>query len=218
MEGEQPHDCHILLEGLVFRYKALGDGSRQILSLHVAGDIYDTQHFIVPEADYSICTLTSCRVALVSHHEIETLVERFPRIARALWKETLIEAAIFREWITNLGRRTAYGRIAHLICEMYARLNAVGLARDFTIEWPLTQEQIGDSQGLSTVHVNRSMQELRRAGLIETPRKKLVIKNWDGLQFAADFNPAYLRLPRNAVDADESVISRPIVCAQAPSP
>lgn len=107
-----------MVRRFVFRYKALGDGSRQILSFLVAGDIYDIQHFILPEADYSICTLTSCRGASVPHHEITKLVERFPRIARALWKETLIEAAIFREWTTNLGRRTAYGRIAHLICEM----------------------------------------------------------------------------------------------------
>ena len=167
-KGEQPEDCHILLDGFVYRYTMFEDGRRQILSFHVPGDIYDTLHFLLPEADHNIATLTPCTVALVSHQAIIGLTEQFPRIARALWKETLIEAAMFREWIASLGRRSAYGRIAHLICEMYVRLNAVGLARDFTIQWPITQSVMGNLQGLSTVHVNRTVQELRAAGLIQT--------------------------------------------------
>jgi CRP-like cAMP-binding protein len=215
-QGEQPEDCHILLDGFVYRYTVFEDGRRQILSFHVPGDIYDTLHFLLPEADHNIATLTPGTVALVSHQAIIELTEQFPRIARALWKETLIEAAMFREWIASLGRRSAYGRIAHLICEMYVRVNAVGLARNFTIEWPITQSVMGDSQGLSTVHVNRTVQELRAAGLIQTQQKKLVITDWKGLQSAAEFDPAYLRLRLDSITAGEHKTngSRPSVNAR----
>jgi CRP-like cAMP-binding protein len=193
-EGDQPEECHVLLDGFVCRYKLLSDGNRQILSFHVPGDLYDTQNLLLPYTDHNIGSLTNCTVALMPHKAVIEMAEDFPRIGRALWKETLIDAAIFREWITNIGRRSAYARIAHLICETYVRLAAVGLAPDFTTAWPITQADIGDSQGLSTVHVNRTIQELRGAGLIKLEKKRLVIQDWEGLKSAAGFDPAYLRV------------------------
>src|SRR5215203_351233 len=113
------------------------------------------------------------------------------RIANALWRETLIDAAIFREWMLSIGRRDAYIRIAHLFCEMLVRLRAVGLAEDHTCKLPLTQGQIGDALGLSDVHVNRVIQSLRGDGLIKFNRGVLTALDWEKLQEAGEFDPTY---------------------------
>jgi CRP-like cAMP-binding protein len=122
------------------------------------------------------------------------LVAEFPRLAGAFWRETLIDAAIFREWMVGMGRRKAPSRIAHFLCEMYVRLDSIGMAKNWTVALPITQEEVGDSLGLSAVHTNRALQELRGQDLIVFERGKLTILDWRGLVQVGEFDPTYLHL------------------------
>jgi CRP-like cAMP-binding protein len=193
-DGDRPAQCSLLLEGFVYRYKLLPDGKRQILSFQFPGDIFDTQSFLLETMDHSVGTLTACRIGLISHQAVREITERFPRITRALWKETLTDSAIIRQWLVSAGRRSAYQSIAHLICEVYVRQRAVELARDFVMRWPITQSEIGDALGLTHVHINRTLQELRGERLIRLARGSLEILDWDRLREAGQFDPAYLQL------------------------
>ena len=194
LEGDRPSDCNLLLSGIVCRYKLVLDGRRQIMSFHCAGDIFDAQSFILEKMDHSIGTLTPSTVALIPHATMLEITEAFPRIARAIWKDTLIDAAIFREWMTSIGRRSAYARIAHLLCEQYVKMKTVGLTTDHQFPWPITQGEIGDALGLSNVHVNRTLKELRKADLVAFKAGWLIIKDWEGLKAACEYDPGYLHL------------------------
>jgi CRP-like cAMP-binding protein len=191
-EDECPSACRLLLDGMVCRYVRLPDGKRQILSFHVPGDIFDAQSFMMGKMDHSVATLMPCKVAVMPHGKLKGITENYPRIARAIWKDTLVDSAVFRQWIVNVGRRTAYERVAHLICEIYTRFDVVGLAESGSIAWPLTQAQIGDATSLSTMHVNRTLQQLRLEYLIDVKRSYLKVLNWQGLKMAGDFDPKYL--------------------------
>jgi CRP-like cAMP-binding protein len=194
-EGEQPSDCNLLLQGMVFRYKVLEDGKRQIFSFHVPGDIFDAQSFLLETMDHCAATLTPCKIAVIPHETVRQITEKYPRVGHAIWKDTLVDAAIFREWIASIGRRSAYQRIAHIMCEMMVKLHTVGLADDHRrIEWPITQAELGDALGLSNVHVNRTLQELRKHGLITLKDSTLVVHDWEALQRTAMFAPLYLHL------------------------
>ena len=142
--------------------------------------------------DTSIATMTPCKLGFVPHEALRDLCARFPRIAGALWRETLIDASIFREWVTNVGQRPAFSRIAHVMCELVVRFQAVGLAEGYSIPFPITQTEVGDATGLSNVHVNRSIQALRGQGLISLEDSTLTVPDWRRLTQAADFNPMYL--------------------------
>lgn len=194
LEGDHPTQCSLLMEGFVYRYKLLPDGKRQILAFHVPGEIFDTQGFLLDTMDHSVATLTPSKIGYISHAALRELTESFPRIARALWKETLMDAAIFRQWLTSAGRRTAYQRLAHLACELYVRQRAVNLGARFSVPWPFTQSELGDALGLTPIHVNRTMQQLRRAGLIRVQGGTLGILDWNGLRDAGEFDPSYLQL------------------------
>jgi CRP-like cAMP-binding protein len=200
-EDDKPAECNALLEGMVIRYKILEDGKRQIFSFHTPGDIYDAQSFLLDTMDHSVATLTPCRAAVISHDTMRRLTEDYPRIGRAIWKETLIDAAIFREWMASIGRRSAYKRIAHVMCELVVKYEAAGLSEARTqIPWPITQAELGDALGLSNVHVNRSLQELRADTLIELDQSALRILDWEALKRAGEFDPKYLHLkPQRAV-------------------
>lgn len=193
-DGDRPSECCLILDGFACRYKLTRSGRRQIFSFHIAGDIPDLQSLHLGTMDHSLGTLTPSRVALIPHETMRDLAARFPRLAAAWWRDTLIEAATFREWMMGLGRREAYGRMAHLLCELFVRLQAVGLADGHSYALPVTQAELGDALGLSTVHVNRTFQELRRDGLIVTRGAKVAVLDWEGLKAAGEFDPAYLRL------------------------
>jgi CRP-like cAMP-binding protein len=197
-EGDSPSECCLLIEGFTCRYKLTEEGKRQIFSFHTPGDIPDLQTLQLKAMDHSVKTLTPCKVAFIPHEGITELGRRCPRVADVLWRDTLVDAAIFREWLLGIGRRSAYTRIAHLLCEIFLRLRAVDLADDDECDFPITQTEIADALGLSTVHVNRSVQELRAAGLIDLRRGTLTILDWDGLKRAGEFDPAYLHLDRKA--------------------
>jgi CRP-like cAMP-binding protein len=174
-EGDRPSQCCLLLSGFTATYKVSGGGKRQIMNFGIAGDIPDLHSLHLKVLDTSVRTLTTCRVGFIFHEDLRELCERYPRIAAAFWRETLIEGAIFREWMLNIGRREAYSRIAHFFCEMLVRLSAVGLAEDHACDLPITQSELGEALGLTAVHVNRVLQQMRADGLIETKGVRLII-------------------------------------------
>jgi CRP-like cAMP-binding protein len=192
--GDRPSRSCLILSGLTCTYKLTGDGKRQIQAFNIPGDIPDLQSLHLQVLDNSLGTITPCSVGFISHEALNTLCERHYRIARALWRETLIDGAIFREWMTSIGQREAYPRIAHLMCEMLVRLRAVGLTDGYSCKWLITQAEVGDALGITTVHVNRVLQEMRADGLIELKGERLTIPDWDKLKQAGDFEPTYLHL------------------------
>jgi CRP-like cAMP-binding protein len=193
-EGDASTICGVLVAGFAFRQKLTGDGSRQIVSLHVPGDPLDFQNFYLDESDHNVQALTRAEVAVVDCFEMRELIRSHPAIARAILVNTLIDGSIFREWILNVGRRAASTRIAHLLCELGVRLEAQGLADHRSYELPLTQEQLADVVGLTPVHVNRTLKALEASGLIDRNRRKLTFPDWPALRDAGDFNTRYLHL------------------------
>ncbi|MCJ2021760.1 Crp/Fnr family transcriptional regulator [Methylobacterium sp. E-065] len=197
-EGDKPTHCCLILEGWACRYKLLSQGKRQIFSFHIPGDIPDLQSLLLPTTDHSLATVTKATVAFILHESLRALAADFPSIGALLWRDTLIDAAIFREWMIGIGRRSAFERIGHLFCEMYLKLQAVGLAADFRCPMPITQTDLADALGLTSVHVNRVLKEMRGRTLITLRSGTLVIERWNELLQAAEFNPTYLRLEKQA--------------------
>ena len=193
-DGDVPSVCCLLLDGFMHRYKVLPDGKRQILALHTPGDIPDLQSLFLRHLDHNLAALSPCKVGFIAHEDLRAVMRSSPGLAEALWRDTLIDAAIFRAWITGLGRRSAHGHLAHVLCEVFTRLRAVGLTQDHACSLPFTQAELGDALGLSTVHVNRTLQALRGEGLITLERGRLTILDWKGLAETAQFDPAYLHL------------------------
>jgi CRP-like cAMP-binding protein len=196
VEGSRPTECCLLLEGFAARYKVLSNGRRQITAIHVAGDFVDLHSFLLKTLDHGILALTPCRVATVPHTTIAKITEEYPHLTRLLWLSTLIDGAIHREWLTAMGRRTAVAHMAHLICELFVRLEAVGQVQNQTIQLPITQAELGDTLGLSTVHVNRVLQELRKEGLIRWQGNALTVLDWERLERVAEFTPTYLSVQK----------------------
>ncbi|MDQ0316640.1 Crp/Fnr family transcriptional regulator [Amorphus orientalis] len=191
-EGESAGSCGLLLSGLACRYSMTSDGKRQITSFIVPGDIYDIQSFLLETMDHSIASISPCEIAIIPHDTLLAITKSSQRISLAIWKESLAEAAIFRQWIVNLGRRSAYHRIAHIMCEMFARHRMVGLTDGSRVAWPITQAELGDATGLSVVHVNRSLQALRAEGLITLSNGTLEIQDWARLSQVGQFDGRYL--------------------------
>jgi CRP-like cAMP-binding protein len=199
-EGTRPSQCCLLVEGFLCRYKMTPDGKRQIISFHVSGDIPDLQSLHIDVMDHSLATMVASKVALIPHEAVRELTHGQPRIADAFWRDTLIDASTFREWIVNVGSREAYTRIAHLLCEIFMKFRAVGIVSGNSFTLPLTQAEIGDATGLSTVHVNRSLMQLRGDSLITLERNLCTIPDFRRLEEAAMFDPLYLHL-KNAAPA-----------------
>jgi len=196
-DQDRPSQCCLLLEGFAFRYKIMEGGKRQIFSFHIPGDIPDLQSIHLSVMDHSLATLVSSKVGFITHDTIRGLIRSHPRMGEVFWRDTLIDAAVFREWMIGLGRRSAYTRIAHLLCEMFVRLRVIGLTEGNTCELPVTQSELGDALGLSTVHVNRTLQELRANRLVNSPRTSVIaIDDWEGLQKAGEFDSTYLHLQK----------------------
>src|SRR3954451_3403825 len=193
-EGDKPRHVHLILDGWACRYKQLPDGRRQIVSLFVPGDFCDVNVFILKYMDHSIGALTRLKVAMIGPDEMSELSADRPRIGRALWWNELVAAAVQREWTLNLGLRSAYERLSHLLIELYMRLQLIGRAQNGRCDFPLTQADLADATGLTSVHVNRTLQELRRDGLIELERKQLHILDLPRLIEVSMFNPNYLHL------------------------
>ncbi|GJE47327.1 hypothetical protein GOFOIKOB_0348 [Methylobacterium tardum] len=195
-EGDRSTQCWLVLMGWVQRYKLLSGGRRQISAFHVAGDMADLPSLHLPVMDHSLGAVTYVMAASIPHEALRELLERHPDLNAPFWRDTLVDAAIFREWVANVGRRPAYQRLAHLFCELYLKQAAVGLAQDHRCPMPVTQVDLADATGLTSVHINRTLRDLRRDKLIDLRSKTLVIHDWTRLVEAAEFDPTYLQLDR----------------------
>jgi CRP-like cAMP-binding protein len=198
-EGDKPtHSC-LLLSGFVIRHKLVEGGGRQIVNVHVAGDMCDLQNALLATADHNVQTLTLSELAFIPKEALVDLSFARPTVGKALWLETLVEASIAREWIANVGRRDARSRVAHLLCEFAYRLDAVGIGEECNFELPMTQEQLADTTGLTPVHVNRTLKALDREGLTTRTRRSVKINDFKRMAQVADFRSTYLHLPEAAV-------------------
>jgi CRP-like cAMP-binding protein len=191
-EGEQTVACCLMASGMVSRYKSLSSGGRQIVSFHVVGDMVDLQSCLMRIADHGIRAHTPVTVLRFGFAEILRIAERYPELGRAFWFDTLVDAAIFREWTLNVGRRTGRERVAHLLLEFAYRLERVGLSDGTEFFLPVTQADLADAVGMSPVHVNRSLQWLRANRLIRTQGKVVTITDKPRLTQIADFQATYL--------------------------
>jgi CRP-like cAMP-binding protein len=193
-EGDRPKNVAVVLSGFVYRYKMVDPGKRQIIAFHIAGDMPDLQGLHLDVMDHAVAPSVTSRIALIPHATILALLEEHPKLAHVFWREALIDGAIFREWTVNVGRRQALSRMAHLLCEMFTKSRAVGLTVAAECPLPLSQGQLADATGLSSVHVNRMLQSLRKDRLIRLEDRVLTILDWEGLKEVGDFNAAYLHL------------------------
>ena len=193
-EGDRPTHSFAMLDGVACTYKSTRAGHRQVMAYFVPGDVPDFQSLHLRVLDISIAAVGPCHVGFVPHEAVRILLREHPRLADTLWRATLIEAAIVRQWMLNVGRRDAYARMAHLFCELVTRLDAVRLAPDHTCILPMTQSEIADALGITPVHVNRVLHDMRAKGLLSLHDRRLVVHDWDALQSAADFDPTYLHL------------------------
>ena len=200
-EADTAHNCCVLLSGFAYRHKIVGSGARQIVSIHIPGDMVDLHNSFLGVADHNVQMLTPGEVALIPARAVQDIAYNYPAIGRAMLLDTLVDGSIFREWIANVGRRDARSRVAHLLCEFAVRLQAVGESEARNYHLPMTQEQLADATGLTAVHVNRTIQSLRHDGLISTDKRSVTIENWAGLARTGDFNMVYLH--------PESVAGRP---------
>lgn len=196
-EGDRPEHVFLLMEGWAYRYKILPSGGRQILAFLMPGDFCDIHIFVLKHMDHSIALLNDARVVAVPAQDMLDLMTDHPDIERALWWATLVDEAVLREWLTSMGQRDAFPRIAHLLAELWLRMRAIGLAENDKFSLPLTQTDLGDALGLTPVHVNRTLQRLRAEGLITLERKQLTLHDPQRLMELSGFEPNYLHLGFN---------------------
>jgi CRP-like cAMP-binding protein len=190
-EGDSPRNSTVVVTGVLSRQR-MTSARNQISSFYIPGDMPDLHTLHMPVMDHELCSIGSSTVASVSHTCLREMMRGSPGITQAFWRETLIHAAIYREWIENLGARQALGRIAHLICELAIRLNLVGLCDNGSFHLPFTQQDVADACGLSVVHVNRTLQELRREGLVKWQNHTLQILDQAKLEIVGEFSHQYL--------------------------
>jgi len=193
-EGDKPQNSCLMVSGFAIRHKAAGNGGRQIFSIHMKGDLADLQNSLLGIADHNLQGLTHVEAALIPVEAIQEIAFNRPAVGRAMWYETLIDASIFREWTLNVGRRDARTRTAHLLCEFALRLEMAGLGERCRYELPMTQEQLADALGLTSVHTNRTLKNLTEDGLITRTNRSVQIDDWSALMEVGDFDPAYLHL------------------------
>lgn len=196
-DGDRPQNSSLLIHGFAMRQKVVGDGGRQIFSIHMDGDLVDLQNSLLGRADHNVQMMTKGEIALIPVDAIRRIAFERPAIGMAMWYETLVEGSIFREWIANIGRRGAQARVAHLLCELALRLKVAGLGTQAAFALPLTQEQIADSVSLTPVHVNRVLRAMDEEALIERVGRQIAVRNWSHLAQSGDFNPAYLHLDQS---------------------
>lgn len=193
-QHSQPAESCLVLAGFTAREVVLADGKRQITALHIPGDFVDLHALLLKVMDHSVVALTDCEAAYVPHRELLRVIDRAPHLGRLFWLSTVIDAAIQRAWITSSGRRSATAHLGHLICELYQRLSAAGLARDGVFSFPVAQTELADALGFSLVHVNRTLQELRATGFITWKGSTITIVDFDGLATLSQFDATYLNL------------------------
>jgi CRP-like cAMP-binding protein len=193
-EGVPVSQCTLVTRGLVQRFKDARDGKRQILAIHVPGDFVDLHSYPLKRLEHSVSALTQVTAIAMPHGNVRALTERSATLTELMWRSTMIDAAINREWLLNVGTRDAAQRIGHLFCEMYVRLERVGLASNHVFTLPLTQTDLGDATSLTAVHVNRMLRQLREEGLADFKAGVVTILDWERLRRFAEFDARYLYL------------------------
>lgn len=202
LEGDPPRHVLVIQEGWAVRTKMLEDGRRQIVGLILPGDVCDPHNYVLRRMDHGIHALTRMRVAEVTREKLEAVLDQSTRLCRAFWWQELVCAAIQREWTLNLGQRSAFERIAHFLCETFTRLEAIGMTQGDSCDFPIVQNDLADITGLTSVHVNRTLQDLRRAGLIRLSGRRLTIPDLPRLTDVAFFSPEYLHLGQEGSQLD----------------
>lgn len=197
-EDETPRHCCVLSSGFAIRHKASGNGGRQIFSIHMAGDAVDLHNSLLERADHNLQMLSPGEAVFVPVEAIREMTLERPTIGQALWRETLIDAAIFREWTLNIGRRDARSRMAHMLCEFALRLEVAGLGAQTDYELPMTQEELADALAITPIHVSRTLRTLAEEGYVSRNARAVKILDWHGLVKVGDFDPRYLHLPQAA--------------------
>jgi len=195
-EGSRPTYSTLILDGLAARYKVLEDGGRQFTSLQVAGDFVDLHAFLLKTMDHGIIALSPCHVLAADHAKLRIITEKAPHLTRLLWLDTLGDGAIHREWIVAMGRRSKTSHLAHLLCELFVRLQVVKRTNGMTFRLPLSQAELADVLGLSVVHMNRVIGALRNLGAIAWTQHMVTILDWQQLVAIAEFDPTYLSMDR----------------------
>ncbi|HEY0629713.1 MAG TPA: Crp/Fnr family transcriptional regulator [Sphingomicrobium sp.] len=201
-EGERPKVVNLILDGWAVRHKMLEDGRRQILAFLIPGDFCDTKNFVLSEMDHSVGALTAVTVAQIPNEMIQDIERTRPRLSQALNWDLLVQLAIQREWTLNVGQRSAIERISHLICELFVRMKTVGLCHNGVCNIPATQTDLSEATGVTPVHVNRTLQEMRARGLIEWKGREVRVPDMDALQRVGMFNAGYLHLDREGAHLD----------------
>jgi CRP-like cAMP-binding protein len=195
-QGATPVHVYLISQGWACRYKSLPDGRRQVVDFLIPGDLCDLNIYILSRIDHSIGAVTALDVIEIPREELEAITEAHPQITRALWWQEMVSKSCHREWIVNVGARSATERIAHLLCEIFLRLESIGATDGQSCDFPLTQRDLADATGLTSVHVNRTLQRLRKKSLISLADRKLVIPDMGALKAIGLFNPDYLHLDR----------------------
>lgn len=193
-DGDRPDHSTLVVSGVACRYKVLRGGERQITALHLPGDFVDLHSFLLKEMDHGVGAISTCRVATVPHETLTQISREQPHLTRLFWLLTLLDGAMHREWLVAMGRQPAVGTLSHLLCELRVRLGVIQDVVDNTFTVPLTQADLADLLGLSSVHVNRVLQELRGDGLVSWKGNKVTLHDWDALCTVAQFDDRYLHL------------------------
>ncbi len=197
-QGDRPDTAVIVLSGMLGRYQTLETGDRQYISFHITGDMPDIQSLFLSTMDHSVCAINGAEIAAVPHKQLIPLIVSRPAVGFAFWRVTLVDAAIFRQAVTNVGARSHLARLAHFFCEQYTRADDAGLAVEKSCDLPLSQGQIGQALGMAAISVNRAVQALRKDDLATLRAGKLEIRDWRGLARVAEFDPTYLHLTKEA--------------------
>jgi CRP-like cAMP-binding protein len=206
-QGEKVNSIYLVLTGLAARAKTLRSGDRQIMALLVPGDLCDVEVFVLEAMDHDILALADTSCVLIPKEVIEGLLTESTNLTKALWWSTMTDSAVLREWIVDHGSRDSLDRIAHLMCELLIRYRIVGEATDDSIPFLLTQDELADATGMTPVHVNRMLQQLRAEGLIDLRDRVLTVLDPQGLQRRAKYDSTYLHLTRTE-QRDREVSSR----------
>ena len=196
IEDQSINECHVILSGLAMRYKLLPNGERQIMAFLIPGDLCDAEVFVLEKMDHSVSAITPTTCAVVSANTMRALLREISPMSEALWWGTMTDLAVLRERLVDIGRRDARERVSHLIYEMVVRYRTIGATDGEVMPWPITQDELADATGLTTVHINRTLRQLREEGLIEANRREMKVLDADRLREVSGFNPNYLHLIR----------------------
>ena len=203
-EDDKPRHACLLISGFAYRHKIAGNGGRQIFSIHMKGDVVDLHNSLLRRADHNVQAMTDIEAAFIPVSAIDGIVVSHPAVGKAIWYETLVDASIFREWTLNVGRRDARTRTAHMLCEFALRLKVAGLGERMNYELPMTQDQLADALGLTSVHVNRTLRSLEIDGFIARSQRSVQIVDFQQLSRIGDFDARYLHLEQ--AERDETSI------------